>query len=181
MPSNTLGRKRRSEAIISDGTQQAKKIKFTDDGEAVVSMTAPVPASPTTHVSKVKPDYSKMTRKGDKKGLHAREDAKEVHRLSSMLNLEDVDFPRGGGSGLTPLEHREMRAEGVREAEMELFKVSFGFTICSDLRMMAFAAGEKPTFSHPAFTQASEKREAEIGRLPKWQEWQISKQGCSEN
>jgi hypothetical protein len=123
MPSITLGRKRPSEAIILDGTRQNKKVKFTDDGEAVVVKATPVSASPATHSSKVKPDYSKVTKRGDKKASQSRGDMKEANTGSSILNAEDIDFPRGGGSALTPLEHKEMRAEGVKEAELEIFKV----------------------------------------------------------
>lgn len=36
---------------------------------------------------------------------------------------EDVDFPRGGGSSFTPLEVKAIRAEAVKEANDELFKV----------------------------------------------------------
>jgi hypothetical protein len=42
---------------------------------------------------------------------------------ASLLNAEEIDFPRGGGSSLTALEVKAIRAEGAREAE-ELFKVS---------------------------------------------------------
>jgi hypothetical protein len=123
MPSITLGRKRPSEAIILDGARQNKKVKFTEDGEAVVVKSTPVSASPAAHSSKVKPDYSKVTKRGDKKASQSRGDTKESNTGSSILNAEDIDFPRGGGSALTPLEHKEMRAEGVKEAEMEIFKV----------------------------------------------------------
>lgn len=37
---------------------------------------------------------------------------------------EEVDFPRGGGSSFTPLEVKTIRAEAVKEANDELFKVS---------------------------------------------------------
>lgn len=36
---------------------------------------------------------------------------------------EEVDFPRGGGSSLTPYEIKTVRAEAVKEANDELFKV----------------------------------------------------------
>lgn len=38
---------------------------------------------------------------------------------------EDVDFPRGGGTSFTPLEVKTIRAEAVKEADEELFGVSF--------------------------------------------------------
>lgn len=41
----------------------------------------------------------------------------------STLTAEDVDFPRGGGSSLTPLEVKSLRVEAVREADAELFQV----------------------------------------------------------
>jgi hypothetical protein len=42
--------------------------------------------------------------------------------VSSTFNpLEEIDFPRGGGSALTPLEKKEAENEGIRDA---LFEVS---------------------------------------------------------
>ena len=38
---------------------------------------------------------------------------------------EELDFPRGGGTSFTPLEVKTIRAEAVREANEELFEVSF--------------------------------------------------------
>lgn len=43
---------------------------------------------------------------------------------TSAMTLEEIDFPRGGGTTLTPLEVKTIRAEGVREADQELFAVS---------------------------------------------------------
>ncbi|KAG8219657.1 hypothetical protein J3R82DRAFT_612 [Butyriboletus roseoflavus] len=40
---------------------------------------------------------------------------------TSAMTLEETDFPRGGGSTLTPLEVKTIRAEAVREADQELF------------------------------------------------------------
>ncbi|KAH0838161.1 hypothetical protein J3R83DRAFT_6412 [Lanmaoa asiatica] len=40
---------------------------------------------------------------------------------TSAMTLEEVDFPRGGGTTLTPLEVKTIRAEAVREADQELF------------------------------------------------------------
>lgn len=37
--------------------------------------------------------------------------------FKSALVSEEVDFPRGGGSGLTPLEYKEVLGEGRREAD----------------------------------------------------------------
>lgn len=41
----------------------------------------------------------------------------------SKLTMEEVDFPRGGGSSFTPIEVKAIRAEALREADSELFKV----------------------------------------------------------
>ena len=134
MPSVTLGRKRPLDAIVTDGARQNKKVKFTDDGEAVVVKSA---TPTTTHSSKVKPDYSKVTKRSDRNDGAS---TKDTH--ASMLIAEDIDFPRGGGSSLTPLEHKETRAEGVREAEMEIFKVSNSALSHPFVHLTRFMAGE---------------------------------------
>jgi rRNA biogenesis protein RRP5 len=36
---------------------------------------------------------------------------------------DEIDFPRGGGSSLTPLEQKAIRAEAIKEADAEIFKV----------------------------------------------------------
>ncbi|KAL4069766.1 hypothetical protein V8B97DRAFT_2051647 [Scleroderma yunnanense] len=38
-----------------------------------------------------------------------------------LATTEEIDFPRGGGTSLTALEVKEVRAEAVREADRELF------------------------------------------------------------
>jgi rRNA biogenesis protein RRP5 len=43
----------------------------------------------------------------------------------STLLTEEVDFPRGGGTSFTPLEVKAIRAEAMKEANAELFKVCF--------------------------------------------------------
>ncbi|PVF94509.1 hypothetical protein CPB86DRAFT_43532 [Serendipita vermifera] len=134
MPSVTLGRKRPSEAIVESGTKP-KKLKFTDDGEAVVVSSTP---------SKVKPDYSRLTKK-DKKEHKSHQDnlvydvsssGKGPSVAKSSLALsEEIDFPRGGGSSLTPLELKETRAEGIREADSQIFKDSNTQTSASRKRL----------------------------------------------
>ena len=47
---------------------------------------------------------------------------KLVQPPSSLLP-EEVDFPRGGGTTLTPAEVKAIRAEGFKEADNELFEV----------------------------------------------------------
>ncbi|KAH7885958.1 hypothetical protein F5I97DRAFT_1927833 [Phlebopus sp. FC_14] len=39
----------------------------------------------------------------------------------SPLTMEDIDFPRGGGTSLTALEVKTIRAEAAKEADLELF------------------------------------------------------------
>ena len=65
----------------------------------------------------------------DKSSTHKSKKAK-VDKIShspskptSNLVSDEVDFPRGGGTTFTPLEVKTFRAEAVREAERDLFKV----------------------------------------------------------
>ncbi|KAM6498466.1 hypothetical protein JOM56_006414 [Amanita muscaria] len=46
---------------------------------------------------------------------------KTPHPAITLLN-DEVDFPRGGGTTLTPAEVKAIRAEGIKEANEELFK-----------------------------------------------------------
>lgn len=43
---------------------------------------------------------------------------------ASNLVSDDIDFPRGGGTSLTPLEVKTLRAEAAKEADKELFEVN---------------------------------------------------------
>ncbi|EIW86889.1 hypothetical protein CONPUDRAFT_115715 [Coniophora puteana RWD-64-598 SS2] len=45
----------------------------------------------------------------------------EPAQATSSLTMDEIDFPRGGGTTLTPLEVKSIRAEGAREADAELF------------------------------------------------------------
>lgn len=44
-------------------------------------------------------------------------------RTASVLVLDEVDFPRGGGTTFTPFQVKAIRSEGVQEANQELFEV----------------------------------------------------------
>ena len=46
---------------------------------------------------------------------------------ASSLVADEVDLPRGGGTSFTPLEVKAIRAEAVKEANEELFRVSSGY------------------------------------------------------
>jgi rRNA biogenesis protein RRP5 len=51
---------------------------------------------------------------------------------TSTLLTEEVDFPRGGGTTLTPAEVKATRAEGIKEANEELIKVCPGCGLIPD-------------------------------------------------
>ena len=76
------------------------------------------------------PDESQNTRHSKK--LKVADSGKTKHPKSvqseptSALLTEDVDFPRGGGTTLTPAEVKATRAEGIKEANEELIKVCLG-------------------------------------------------------
>ncbi len=55
---------------------------------------------------------------------------------TSTLTTDDIDFPRGGGTSYTPLEVKTIRAEALKEADRELFKVCF---IHSSRQAIAYA------------------------------------------
>jgi rRNA biogenesis protein RRP5 len=47
--------------------------------------------------------------------------------FTSSLVADETDFPRGGGTSLTPFEYKGLREEGRREADVEIAEVSFHF------------------------------------------------------
>ncbi|EIW64233.1 uncharacterized protein TRAVEDRAFT_138819 [Trametes versicolor FP-101664 SS1] len=62
--------------------------------------------------------------KTEKTAKKAREDAPKPAPTHSTLVADDIDFPRGGGTSLTPLEVKTLRAEAAKEADSELFAES---------------------------------------------------------
>ena len=50
-------------------------------------------------------------------------EAKTVALAPAISAPDEIDFPRGGGSSFTPLEQRAIRAEALKEADEEIFKV----------------------------------------------------------
>lgn len=44
--------------------------------------------------------------------------------FTSSLVTEETDFPRGGGTSLTPFEYKGVREEGRREAEKDIAEAS---------------------------------------------------------
>jgi len=68
-------------------------------------------------------DPESSTRKSKKSKTEASHGAGGVAPQKSSLVSEEIDFPRGGGTSFTPLEVKGIRAEAVKEANAELFKV----------------------------------------------------------
>jgi hypothetical protein len=66
------------------------------------------------------------SRKVKKLKTESEKNKSKPHPPSTALT-EEVDFPRGGGTSFTPLEVKAFRAEAMKEANVELFKVCFSF------------------------------------------------------
>ncbi|KAI0375236.1 hypothetical protein BV20DRAFT_934020 [Pilatotrama ljubarskyi] len=54
----------------------------------------------------------------------SKEKTQKPAQPASALVADEIDFPRGGGTSLTPLEVKTLRAEAVKEADKELFEES---------------------------------------------------------
>jgi rRNA biogenesis protein RRP5 len=65
---------------------------------------------------------SKKAKIPAKSAKERKEDATSTLPVSA-LTLEEVDFPRGGGTSLTPLEVKTIQAEAYREVNEEISKV----------------------------------------------------------
>lgn len=50
-------------------------------------------------------------------------EAKTVAPAPTISAPDEIDFPRGGGSSFTLLEQKAIRAEAIKEADAEIFKV----------------------------------------------------------
>ncbi|KDQ17789.1 hypothetical protein BOTBODRAFT_29943 [Botryobasidium botryosum FD-172 SS1] len=66
-----------------------------------------------------KPDRTKKIKKSHEDAAPKPPPTKEP-RLKSALVQDEVDFPRGGGSTLTPFEYKEIQAEAAKEVANEL-------------------------------------------------------------
>ncbi|KAI0361371.1 hypothetical protein OH77DRAFT_1468895 [Trametes cingulata] len=53
-----------------------------------------------------------------------KEKVSKAPQPASTLIADEIDFPRGGGTSLTPLEVKTLRAEAAKEADKELFEDS---------------------------------------------------------
>lgn len=81
-------------------------------------------AKPTTETrpsKKVRSD--KPAKSADKKGAKATDKASSSAQPTTVVKDEEPLFPRGGGSILTPLEHKQISIEAKRDA---LFEESSG-------------------------------------------------------
>lgn len=59
--------------------------------------------------------------------------------------VQEVDFPRGGGTTLTPLQVKSIRAEAVKEADEELFTVISSYVPCGSSYMISGEACQAET------------------------------------
>ena len=71
------------------------------------------------------PSSSQKTKK-PKQDDRASKPADISAQHSNLMAVDEIDFPRGGGTNLTALEVKATRAEGIKEANAELFDVSSG-------------------------------------------------------
>ncbi|KAI0778417.1 U3 snoRNP-associated protein Rrp5 [Trametes elegans] len=61
--------------------------------------------------------------KTDETTKKPKDKASKAAQPDSALVADEIDFPRGGGTSLTPLEVKTLRAEAAKEADKELFEV----------------------------------------------------------
>ena len=66
-----------------------------------------------------------------------KERAEKPAQPISALVSDDIDFPRGGGTTLTPLEVKTLRVEAAKEADKELFTVRFMSLISHSSKLMS--------------------------------------------
>ncbi|OSC99437.1 hypothetical protein PYCCODRAFT_1438226 [Trametes coccinea BRFM310] len=59
--------------------------------------------------------------KTDDAAKKSKDKAPKPVQTASALVADEIDFPRGGGTSLTPLEVKSLRAEAAKEADKELF------------------------------------------------------------
>jgi rRNA biogenesis protein RRP5 len=90
----------------------------------MVNATKPRPSG-NAEASSSKPKKPRASENGGAEGLAAikKETPKSEPRAApafvSTLQMEETDFPRGGGTSLTALEVKQARDEGRREAQAE--------------------------------------------------------------
>ncbi|GAA5904744.1 Rrp5p [Sporobolomyces salmoneus] len=100
----------------------------TSSAHGPTTAKKPFKATASSSTSKPPPRFNKSRDSaaatgeshGDRKRKTPEDEPEKVEVKSSLLNApEEIDFPRGGGSGLTQVEVREAQLEGENEA-MEL-------------------------------------------------------------
>ncbi|KAI0639642.1 U3 snoRNP-associated protein Rrp5 [Trametes polyzona] len=80
--------------------------------------------------------------KTEKSTKKTRDEVAKPAQPPSTLIADEIDFPRGGGTSLTPLEVKTLRAEAAKEADKELFADSAKETTTK--RRRKSEAGGKP-------------------------------------
>jgi rRNA biogenesis protein RRP5 len=73
------------------------------------------------------PKKTKLASKPEKK---RKSETAQVPVQTPSGPSDEVDFPRGGGTSLTPAEVKTIRAEAQREANDDIFKVRFERMFC---------------------------------------------------
>ena len=69
-------------------------------------------------------DDTVLTKRKKPKLSQTQPPAEENVPSTSLLRPDDVDFPRGGGTSLTAVEYKSVKAEALKELQAELvFKV----------------------------------------------------------
>jgi rRNA biogenesis protein RRP5 len=79
------------------------------------------PSAPKPKKAKVASPVKVKEKKEKKEKKKPR--SENAAQSTSNVAPEEIDFPRGGGTSLTPLEVKTLRVEAVKEADDELFKV----------------------------------------------------------
>ena len=73
------------------------------------------------------PKKIKLAPKPEKK---RKSEGAQVPVQASSGPSDEVDFPRGGGTSITPAEVKTIRAEAQREANEDVFRVRFMHVCC---------------------------------------------------
>jgi rRNA biogenesis protein RRP5 len=109
------------------GPTSAKKPFKQDKSKQPPSFNSTSAPSSSARTFKPRPDDGKTpAERYEERKRKAEEEPEKAQVKSSLLNApEEIDFPRGGGSGLTQVEVREAQLEGEKEARDEDDAVRF--------------------------------------------------------
>lgn len=121
----------KTRTTAAHGPTTAKKPFKQDKSKQPPSSSSANPAAASSSASsrpfKPRPDDGKTpAERYEERKRKAEEEPEKTQVKSSLLNApEEIDFPRGGGSGLTQVEVREAQLEGEKEARDEEDAVRF--------------------------------------------------------